>query len=46
MRKLFIVLLLAIVLSAPSYAEETLETAVEAVQSAATVDEQLAELYD
>ena len=46
MRKLFVFLLLAIVLSVPSFAEETLETAVEAVQSAATVDEQLAELYD
>ena len=46
MRKLFIFLLLTIVISVPSLAEETLETAVEAVKSAATVDEQLAELND
>ena len=46
MRKMFIFLLLTIVLSVPSLAEETLETAVTAVQCATNVDEQLAELND
>ena len=46
MRKLFVFFLLAFVLSEPSLADEPLETAAEAVQSAATVDEQLAEMYD
>ena len=46
MRKLFIFLLLTVVLSVPSYAEESLENAVESMQFAATVDEQLAELND
>ena len=46
MRRLFVFLLLAIVVSEPSYAEGSLETAAEAVQSATTVDEQLADLND
>ena len=46
MRKLFVFFLLAFVLYEPSLADEPLETAAEAVQSAATVDEQLAEMYD
>ena len=48
MKRLFAILLtLALLIcTAPALAEESLETAAEAVQSAATLDEQLVRLYD